>query len=341
MEAGDRDSAAPLSWETYRDAAPRSFFALVCFLERATAEASRVGEAGPVAHEAIRFRSDPDLAFPSGDVSAVRVVDRPPHFEIITTFLGLSGVTSPLPPYISESVLMDTFEEGTQRDFLDLFHHRALSLLFRAVLRLDPAREHRSDGLDPWLCRLLAMAGIDPDPEIALLPRHLMVLLPILLKRSRGAAALRTALRVIVQSEIPHADVRVRELAGRWQRVDDDEHTRLGLRRNALGQQTIMGRRVYDRRGRFAIQVGTLTRDEAARLAEGQPLLDRVRATVSLVLREPLEYDLEVELDEDAAENLRIGFSRLGDARLAGFQGSEVRIIRNVGGPLGANRPLA
>ena len=167
-----------------------------------------------------------------------------------------------------------------------------------------------------------------------------MVLLPILLKRSRGAAALRTALRVIVQSEIPHADVRVRELAGRWQRVDDDEHTRLGLRRNALGQQTIMGRRVYDRRGRFAIQVGTLTRDEAARLAEGQPLLDRVRATVSLVLREPLEYDLEVELDEDAAENLRIGFSRLGDARLAGFQGSEVRIIRNVGGPLGANRPL-
>ena len=102
----------------------------------------------------------------------------------------------------------------------------------------------------------------------------------------------------------------------------------------------MLGRRVYDQRGRFAIRLGTLTRDEAALFAEGQVLLDRLRATVSLVLRDPLEYDLELVLAADAAETMRIGFSRIGTARLSGFHGTEVLTMRNVGRELGINRSL-
>ena len=86
--------------------------------------------------------------------------------------------------------------------------------------------------------------------------------------------------------------------------------------------------------------MGILTREQADLLAEGQLLLDRLRAAVSLVLRDPLEYDLELELDPDAAETMRIGFSRLGKAHLIGFRGSEVLITRNAGRVLGINRSL-
>ncbi len=340
MEARDRDAAASLTWDEYRASAPHSFFGLVSFLERVTAGASPVGGAGPVHREAIRFRHDPDLGFHSADVRSVEIVGDPRRFEVVTTFLGLSGTASPLPPHIAEGVLFDTFEQATQRDFLDLFHHRAMSLLYRGVLRLDPAREHRSDASDPWLLRLLGLAGVHTDPSLALQARHLMVLIPILVKRARGANALRVALRAVLRDELPGLDVRIRELAGHWLDVDEDQHTRLGTRNHALGEHTVLGRRVYDRRGRFAICFGILSREQAGMFCEGQLLLDRLRATVSLVLRDPLEYDLELELDADAVQTMRMGFSHLGTARLAGFRGSEVLIMRDVGRISGVNRSL-
>jgi len=340
MEARDRNPAAALSWEEYRAAAPRSFFGLVSFLERVTAGASSLGSADPAHREAIRFRHDPDLGFHAADVRSVEIADDPRRFEVVTTFLGLSGTASPLAPYIAEGVLFDTFERGTQRDFLDVFHHRAVSLLYRSVIRLNPAREHRSDASDPWLLRLLGLAGIQPDPSLALQPRHLMVLIPILAKRARGAAALQVAVAAVLRDELPEVQVRIRELAGQWLNVDEDQYTRLGARNHTLGALTVLGRRVYDRRGRFAIRVGILTREQADLFAEGRELLDRLRAAVSLVLRDPLEYDLELALHESAAQTMRIGFSRLGSARLVGFHGSEVLIMRDVEKISGINRSL-
>lgn len=340
MEARDRDPAAALTWEEYSVAAPRSFFGLVSFLERVTAGASPIGGAGPAHREAIRFHHDPDLGFHAADVRSVEIAEDPRRFEVLTTFLGLSGTASPLPPYIAEGILFDTFEQGTQRDFLDLFHHRAISLLYRSVIRLNPARVHRSDASDPWLLRLLGLAGIQPDPGLALQPRHLMVLIPILTKRARGAAALRVAVAAILRDELPDLDVRIRELAGQWLNVDEDQFTRLGARNHALGELTVLGRRVYDRRGRFAVRIGILTRDQADLFAEGQLLLDRLRAAVGLILRDPLEYDLELELHESAAETMRIGFSRLSTAHLAGFHGNELLIMRDAGKTSGVNRSL-
>lgn len=338
MEARDRDPASSLSWSEYRDAAPRGFFGLVAFLERVTAGASPVGGAGPVDREAIRFRHDPDLGFHASDVRKVEITGAPERFEVTTTFLGLSGTASPLPPYISEDVMFDTFEHGTQRDFLDVFHHRAVSLLYRSVIRLDPARQHQAGTADPWQLRLLGLAGVQPDPSLTLQVRHLMLLIPVLLKRARGADALRAAVKAVLGDELPSIFVRIRELAGQWLDVDADQHTRLGTRNHRLGETAVLGRRVYDRRGRFAIRIGVLKRAQADLLAEGEPLLDRLRATVSLVLRDPLEYDLELELDEDASQTMKIGFSRLGRARLTGFHGHEVVIMRNVGERSGVRR---
>lgn len=340
METRNGNPVAALSWEEYRAAAPRSFFGLVSFLERVTAGASPLGSTAPAHGEAIRFRHDPDLGFHSADVRSVEIAEHPRRFEVLTTFLGLTGTASPLPPYIVEGVLFDTFEQGTQRDFLDVFHHRAVSLLYRSVIRLNPPVEHRSDASDPWLLRFLGLAGIPPDSSLALQPRHLMVLIPILTKRSRGAVALRTAVTAVLHDELPRAQVGIRELAGRWMNVDDDQHTRLGVRNHGLGALTVLGRRVYDRRGRFAIRLGILTREQADLFTEGRTLLDRLRAAVSLVLRDPLEYDLELVLDENAAQTMRIGFSRLGSARLVGFHGNEVLTMRDVGRISGINRSL-
>jgi predicted component of type VI protein secretion system len=102
----------------------------------------------------------------------------------------------------------------------------------------------------------------------------------------------------------------------------------------------MLGRRIFDQRGRFAIRIGILSRREAAWFSDGEELLDRLRATVSLVLRDPLEYDLELVLEPGTAQTMKIGFSHIGEARLSGFEGTEVITMRDIGRDLGVSRSL-
>ena len=76
------------------------FFQLVDLIERMRADATPVGQAGPARQEAIRSAHAPELALPPRDVKWVlppSPTDDPPFTRIRTTFLGLFGVTSPLP----------------------------------------------------------------------------------------------------------------------------------------------------------------------------------------------------------------------------------------------------
>lgn len=331
-----------MTGDDYIDIAPSTFFALVSFLERSAPGATPIGEAGPPRNEAIRFRNSISLGFPSSDVSEKVVLDEAsPRYEVTTTFLGLTGAVSPLPNYLLESVLVDARDTGVQRDFLDVFHHRAISLFYRAKVRHEPARQHRSDGSDPWLLRVLGLAGVHTQAGLPLQPRHLMPLLPILANRQRGATALRLALRSILQDELPEAEVAIHEFVGGWLEMDEDEHTLLGTRNHALNRGFMLGRRVHDRRGKFAIRIGKLLRKEARMFSEDQPLLERVRATVSLVLRDPLEYDLELVLHEGEAQSIALGEGRLGESRLSGFTGSETLVRQNAGRGQGKYRAVA
>ncbi|MEM9193907.1 MAG: type VI secretion system baseplate subunit TssG [Myxococcota bacterium] len=339
MERGNRDSDRSL--KAYVDAAPRgSFFALLSFLERATRGSGRLG--GTVAAaELIRLRHDPSTSFPAADVVSLALdPDSASRIEVLCTFLGLSGSGSPLPVEMAQEVLDDSLDDGVLKDFLDLFHHRLYSLLYRGVVALDPAREYRTDASDPWLLRVLALAGVDRPDSLSLEPNHLMRLVPVLVRRSRGAEALRVALRSLLDLEMPGVTVSIRELVGGFFELEADQCTRLGVDNHALARTTVLGRRVHDRRGRFAVVIGTLSSDQARRFEEPSQLLDQIRDVVKLVVRDPLAYDVELILEQGAIAPFQLGRSRLGAARLRGFEQEETTVLRDVGTKSSATRSL-
>ena len=144
------------------------FFELVRLLEHAlSADVGRVDRAA--FSDRIRFVHSPELAFPSSDVASLRIEGG--VAEVETTFLGLLGTASPLTPEWTEQVLHDD-DEGTLRAFYDVFHHRALSLLFAAwkVHALEGGFDLR--GEDPLSKRLRSLAGVDgwADPGDEALP---------------------------------------------------------------------------------------------------------------------------------------------------------------------------
>src|SRR6185295_15956114 len=81
--------------------------------------------------------------------------------HITSTFMGLSGAVSPLPTYMVEEVAHDDDDTPVLRNFLDIFHHRFISLIYRAVTRFDFALEYLSGGRDAWSKRVQALTGVD------------------------------------------------------------------------------------------------------------------------------------------------------------------------------------
>ena len=147
------------------------FIPLVALLERLLGGDVRIGADGPLVQEKLRFRHDHTLTFSTADVSLLRFeVDSggaasweepgSAHAKdgikahITSTFLGLSGAVSPLPTYMAEEVAHDDDGTPVLRNFLDIFHHRFLSLIYRAVTRFDFALEYLSGGRDAWSRRV-------------------------------------------------------------------------------------------------------------------------------------------------------------------------------------------
>lgn len=344
-------------------AAPHStFFHIVALLERLTKENKRVGGDGPASEEGIRFRHDYDLGFSAGDIARVEVKALPrraergleapkPVFEVTTTFLGLTGTISPLPLYIAEEVLHEDDQHPVRRDFLDIFHHRLISLFYRSVSKYAPAREHLSHRSDAWMKRALFLTGLDPDiqtRDMRVHPSVLVRLAPLLAGRGRGPRVLALALReALGEALAPDGKVNIKQFAGGWIEVDQEQRMALGESNNVLGVEAILGKRAYDQSGRFSVQIGPLHRHNFRRFLRDGDLLPVVKDMVELCVREPLDFDVELLLASDAVPSFTLsaagGASQLGrDTRLRGAETTaETMTIPDVGNMDfdGANAP--
>jgi len=304
----------------------QGFFPLVAYLERLTADAARVGDLGPVLQEKIRFRHDPSLGFSAGDVSALElrqvpaheddVLTRRPLFEVVTSFLGLTGSVSPLPMFMAEEVAQEDPDRPVRREFLDLFHHRMLSLLFRIESRYRVTSELTSACDDRWSKRLLALAGFDTfdRTRTGKLPSWRMLrIVPILASHVRTAEKLEMALQDVLGDDLGGARVTVQQFVGRW--VDIDARMELGRANHQLGRNSLLGGRAFDRTGRFQIEIGPLPPQTWRRLMPEGDLYPMAREVVALCVRDPLEYTFELFLSESVQHTFQLARnepSRLG-----------------------------
>lgn len=320
-------------------ASPRrvGFYRAVQILERATHDAQvegaappRVGDDGPPSRELLRFRHDPSLAFSTSDVSSI--VARPrrlgetgdgpegPVYEITTTFLGLTGTVSPLPTYFAEEVLHEDPDHRAQRDFLDMFHHRVLSLFYRAHQRYSLTTEHLSSSRDLWSLRMLALAGVDAfdgkKPPVGLSLPKLLRLSPLLATRARTAAGMVACVKDVMDDVLTGAPVNIEQFVGRWVTIDEKQLLKLGVVNTTLGVDATVGRKVFDRGGKFRLILGPLKRAAFQRFLPGGDALPRLRELVTFYTRDPLEFDLELVLAPGETPSLRLSSREDGASRL-------------------------
>lgn len=357
----DVPEAAQVDDETTRrlldKACEFTFYVAVGMIERLTAEAARVGGAGPYEAEAIRFRHDADLSFSPGEISRIERVEVPKapesrlegkrhRFEITTSFLGLSGSVTPLPLYLAEELLQVDGAGAVKREFLDIFHHRLISFVFRIGIKMDVAREFTSAATDAWSNRLLALTGLDAFEKWRFkhLSRWQMLrLAPLLASPVRSAHVVSTALQDVLGVDLGRATISMKQYTGGWSPLDTEQRMALGELNNRLGQDAVLGIQCFDRGGKATVVIGPLGDNFRRFLADGD-LYPVICELLGLLLVEPLELELDLVLAAESRPPFNLGDpegGRLGfDAWLSQRGGTEDETHLRVALPTDLSRPV-
>jgi type VI secretion system protein ImpH len=295
------------------------FFALVQHLERLDPAAAPVGGRGPVSAESIRFHHDVNLVFHPGDVAALRFVTRRGSSLAVltTTFLGIVGSVSPLATFFTEDVLRgEAHDDPTLRAFYDVFHHRLIALLYRALSRAVPGAEVRARGDDRVTLRSLAMVGLVPasaegassppgSSARAVTPREWLGASRALGRRPRSRDALEAALRLA----LPHLPSTVIDFVPRDVPLAEDQRAQLGVANVTLGRGARLGRHLLRQSGLVRVAVGPVDRGAFDGLMPGGVDHARVRGAVDAVLGGLLDAEVEIEIACGAEPRARLGGS--------------------------------
>jgi type VI secretion system protein ImpH len=286
-----------------------NFFVSVSMLERLTPHAVRVGGEGPYNGEVIRFRHDHDLTFSAGELGRIervkipqstdQLLDKPRYrYEVTTAFMGVSGAMTPMPLYIAEEVCQDDEGARIKRDFLDLFHHRLISLVYRIGLKFDFAREYTQEATDAWSKRMLAMAGLDAYERWRvrhLTRRQMLRLAPLLSSKVRSAHTLALAVQDITAEALQDASVHVVQFTGDWTMLDPEQRIALGRANSEVGINAVLGVECFHRAGKATIVIGPL-RDNFRRFLADGDMFPAICELVGMLSPEPIEYELDLVL---------------------------------------------
>src|SRR5579872_5836244 len=133
-ESGQPDTAvaAPLP-DRLRDRPWEfSFFQAARLLHLLAGVKQPLGSFNPSSREPVRLATRPSLSFPPSEIHSLEErVDQPPKMTV--NFFGLDGALGVLPTRYTELIAERlAARDTTLRDFLDIFNHRMISLLYRA-----------------------------------------------------------------------------------------------------------------------------------------------------------------------------------------------------------------
>lgn len=307
------------------------FYALLALLERMAPRATRLADARSPGEEPVRLRHDTSLAFSAGDVSCVEAVPTRgksvAKLEVVSTFLGLTGGVTPLPAFFAEEMTGDDPEATRAAAFLDLFHHRFLSLLYRCVAKYRLAYESTSSADDAWSERALALAGLDraADPAVRALPVDLLLrLTPLLVDGVRPARSLELAIEEALARALggdgPKA--RVEQFVGAWVDLAEADRLSLGVRNHCLGRHAPLGGKSFVRSGVVRIHLNPLTARTHARLSAGGDLRQLVDAVVRLFTRDPIDYELVLNIGREQRPRLQLGRASSGRVGIDAWLGA-------------------
>lgn len=260
-------------------------------------------------YERIEFVANPSLGFPTCDIEYIEffVENEQVRVRLRINPLGLIGANSPMPVFYIEQALGDSTEEdNTTRDFLNYFNDRLQRLLLPIWKKYRYYAFYESGAMDVFSQKLFSLIGLGHDALRKSDNLNWKRLLPYL-----GMISLRAHSAVLVEAVLryyfKHSDIFVEQCIERRVSIADDQLNRLGLGNSVMGDSLVIGTEVRDRGGKFRIHILKLTWERFHQFLPIYKEYEQLSTLVGFILRDPLDYDIKLQLLKDEIRDLTIG----------------------------------
>jgi type VI secretion system protein ImpH len=264
-----------------------------------------IGTARRPSAEPFRLGQQPSLRFAPREIASIGEVDGCLKLRLFG--LGMLGPNGPLPTHMTE--IAREREEGsrdaTLSDFLDIFHHRYLTLLYRAWASAQAAASLDRPGEERFSFYVASLTG-DDLAELRDRP------LPVHAHLSAAAHRVREARNPDgLRATLEHffgVPVAIDEFVFHWIEIDPLDACRLGGAGVAmLAQGALLGAEVPDRQHRFRVVIGPVDFDVYLRFTPRGADLPRLVEWVRAFVGYEFAWELELRIEAGGAPCAMVG----------------------------------
>jgi type VI secretion system protein ImpH len=289
------------------DATSFEFFRAVCLLETLQPQRAPVGHFVDPGEEVVRFSVPASLGFPASEIRSLEWPDEE-RARMRVNFMGLVGPLGVLPhPYSLLVAERERARDGAMGAFLDLFHHRIVSLFFRAWRKHRPTAAGSRDP-DRLREQLLDLAGIGLPSQQGRLPvpdDALLFYLGLIGPQGRSAAALQQLLE-----DFFRVPVEVEQFVGGWYALAERDQCPLGEENGPptqLGLGAVVGDEVWDPQSGVRIRLGPLTRAQFDGFLPTGIAHEPLRALVRFFSHDQHRFEVQLILARDEVQGCTLG----------------------------------
>jgi type VI secretion system protein ImpH len=290
------------------------FFQALRRLECALRDRPRWGTAARPSEEPVRLGQLASLAAAPATLASFSAGRDGRPARLAVYFFGLLGPNAPLPLHLTEYARqrLHHHNDPTLGRFLDVFHHRLLTLFYRAWASGQPSVQHDRPDSDRFVAYLGSLLGLGTpalQARDAFPDRAKLYYASLLLGHTRNA----DGLRAMVEDYF-RMPTQLEQFVGEWVDIPNEHSWKLGAgpRRGApalgrLGRTAIVGTRAWMRQQRFRLVLGPLRPEQFRRMLPGGEGMPRLAALVRGYAGDELKWDVRLVLAKNALRPLELG----------------------------------
>ncbi|MCS4292971.1 type VI secretion system protein ImpH [Comamonas sp. BIGb0152] len=289
-------------------------FALLRHID-ARSPGARLGYSRTPREDAVRLGQNPSTLFASSTIYSIEGLQQQSAAAVKILSFGVFGPNGGLPLHLTEYVRERLHNHGdsSPADFVDLFHHRLISLFYRAWADAQPIVQLDSPGRDKFSLYAGALVGMGFDGSWgrdSVQDSAKLYASSHLVRLTRNAEGLEQLVTHYFSTP-----ARLTEFVSSWIVIDPSEQTRLSSAgaHNQLGVNAIAGARIEDVQSRFRLTLGAMPLSLYERFLPTECNNLRLRDWVRNYLGVEMDWEVELQLMADEVPRSALGGgTRLG-----------------------------
>ena len=267
-----------------------------------------VGLFNPPDTEVTRFGVRAVLTFPASEIHELEErPEKPPMMRL--NFMGLIGPLGLLPLYYTELVAERLRErDRVLRDFLDIFHHRIVSLFYRAWQKhrfVVGYEQGRGDAFSQYLLDIVGLGTKGLQTRQTVFDLSFAYYAGLMAQQPRSAEALRLVLRDYFQ--VP---VTVEQFLGAWYQLDESSQCNLDdgfAACQQLGFGAVVGDEIWDPQSRVRIVLGPLSLGRYLDFLPSGTAFKPLQSIVRFFAGDEFDFELQLLLKREETPALELG----------------------------------